>query len=246
MKKRIAISLLMIVFMAAMAALAAFLLYNGYIRFNYPSFTQYPIQGIDVSNHQKVIDWQTLDKKYVQFAFIKATEGGDFKDKSFLRNWENAKKQGIIVGAYHFFTFCKSPEEQAQNFIQSVPNEEGMLPPAIDLEYSGNCKLTKTKEALLCDIESFISIIEKHYQRRMVIYVTEDFYGDVLAGKLTENYFWVRDIYTQPKTVDNRAWLFWQHSNRGRLTGIDGFVDLNVFRGTEADFENLLTYRMER
>ncbi len=244
MKKHIVTTLLMIIFMTGLGALAAFLLYNGFVRFNYPSFKEFPVQGIDVSNHQKEINWEELDKKRVQFAFIKATEGGDFKDKSFVRNWANARKLGITTGAYHFFTFCRSPEEQAANYIESVPDEADMLPPAIDLEYSGNCKLTKSKEDLLCDIETFIQIIEEHYKRRMVIYVTEDFYADVLAGKFTENYFWVRDVYTQPRTVDNRAWTFWQFSAHGRFDGIETLVDMNVFKGTKEEFQELLQARI--
>lgn len=240
MKKNIAAFFLMVICMSGLAISAAFLLYNGFIRFNYPSLKQYPIQGIDVSNHQKVIDWSKLDNQRVRFAFIKATEGGDFKDKSFDRNWKDAKEQGIIVGAYHFFTFCRSGSEQAQNFIESVPKDDSMLPPAIDLEYSGNCKLIKSKEELLYDIRVFMQIIENHYSKRMVIYVLDDFYREFLDGEFPDNYYWLRDVYGKPRPDHGYDWDFWQHSNRGRMQGIDGFVDLNVFRGSEDDFYRLI------
>lgn len=223
-----------------MGALAAYLLYNGFLRFNYPSFKEYPVQGIDVSNHQNEIDWGKLDKKRVQFALIKATEGGDFKDKSFTKNWQRAREQGIVVGAYHFFTFCKSGEEQAWNYIESVPILPNTLPPAIDLEYSGNCKLTKTKEELLRDIDVFVEIVEKHYQRKVLIYVLDNFYNDFLVGKYPDNPLWLRDVYRKPVITDNRVWAFWQYSNRGRLDGIEGFVDLNVFNGSKEEFQSLL------
>ena len=232
--------MLMVVFMSGLAGLAAFLLYNGFIRFNYPSFKEHPVQGVDVSNHQNEIDWSKLDKNRVRFAFIKATEGGDFKDKSFERNWKGAKEQGIVVGAYHFFTFCKSGEEQARNFIESVPVEENMLPPAIDLEYGGNCKLTKSKEELLTDIRIFINIIEEHYSQRMIIYVLEDFYKDFLVGEFPDNHYWFRGVYRKPKTDHGQEWTFWQHSNRGRMDGVDGFIDLNVYKGSEEEFSGLL------
>lgn len=239
MKKSIATLLLMIIFMSGLGALAALLLYNGFIRFNYPSLKEYPVQGIDVSNHQNEIDWSKMDRRSVRFAFIKATEGGDFKDKSFERNWEAAKEQGIVVGAYHFFTFCKSGEEQARNFIESVPVEDNMLPPAIDLEYGGNCKLTKSREELLADIHVFVNIIEEHYSQRMVIYVLEDFYRDFLVGEFPDNYYWLRGVYRKP-VEHSQDWTFWQHSNRGRMSGVEGFIDLNVFKGTEEEFEKLL------
>lgn len=235
----------MIICLAGIGGLTAYLLYNGFLRFNYPSYAEYPVQGVDISNHQKNIDWDRLDKQQVQFALIKATEGGDFKDKSFEKNWENARKQGIVVGAYHFFTFCRSAEEQAHNFIESVPNIPGTLPPAIDVEYGGNCKLTKSKEELLCDIETFIEIIEKHYGRKVIIYVLEGFYNDFLVGKFADNPFWLRDVYRKPRTIDSRNWTFWQFSNRGRLEGIETFVDLNVFNGSEKDFRDLIDSRSD-
>ena len=93
--------------------------------------------GVDVSNHQGDIDWQTLARSNVAFAYIKATEGGDFRDKRFQLNWEAAKRAGLARGAYHFFTQCRSGAEQAKNFIATVPREYGALPPVIDAEHMG-------------------------------------------------------------------------------------------------------------
>src|SRR6476620_6575337 len=83
----------------------------------------YGVIGIDVSNHQGDIDWSALAGSNVAFAYIKATEGGDFRDKRFQLNWEGAKKAGITRGAYHFFTQCRPGAEQAKNFIATVPRE---------------------------------------------------------------------------------------------------------------------------
>ena len=217
---------------------------NGYIRFNYPSQSSYPVRGIDVSNHQGVIDWSKMDSLQVQFAFIKATEGGDFKDKSFDRNWKNAKNSKIRLSAYHFFTFCRSGSEQALNFIESVPNDEDMLAPAIDLEYSGNCKLTKSREELLADIDDFIKIIEAEYNRQVIIYVTESFYNDYLVGLYPNNPLWVRDIYTKAHVKDKRDWTFWQYADNGRVEGVNTLVDLNVFNGNPTDFHRFLSDRI--
>lgn len=239
---RLTISLILII---GIAVLCITLLYNGYIRFNYPSYSNYPVQGIDVSHHQYDINWSLLDKKQVQFAFIKATEGGDFIDRNFQKNWDEAKKQNIIVGAYHFFTFCRDPKEQAQNFIAVVPNDSLMLPPAIDLEYGGNCKLTKSKMQLLQDITTFIDIVEQHYNKQMIIYVTGDFYEDIVVGNFKNNPLWMRNIYRQPQTTDNRDWLFWQFANKGRLDGIETLVDINVFGGSEQEFRNLIESKIK-
>lgn len=235
---------LVAIFAGVLILLMLYLLFsNGYIRFNYPSQTVYPVRGIDVSNHQGIIDWNKIDNTLVHFAFIKATEGGDFKDKSFDRNWTNAKRNKIKVSAYHFFTFCRSGSEQAMNFIETVPNDTDMLPPAIDLEYSGNCKLTKTRKELLADIDDYIQIIEAEYNRRVIIYVTESFYNDYLVGLYVDNPLWIRDIYTKAHVDDKRGWTFWQYANNARIDGIPTLVDLNVYDGNFSDFQSFLSDR---
>lgn len=216
---------------------------EGYIRFNYPSESSFPVRGIDISNHQGSIQWDHIDSSSIFFAFIKATEGGDFKDQSFYKNWTSARQNKIVVSAYHFFTFCRSGSEQAFNFMESVPNESDMLPPAIDLEYSGNCKLIKSKEELLRDIDDFINIIETEYNRKIIIYVTESFYNDYLVGLYPDNPLWVRDVFRQPKIKDTHKWTFWQYTDKGRIDGIKTKVDLNVFNGTYNDFKNLISTR---
>lgn len=218
--------------------------YNGYIRMNYPSFIHFPVQGIDISHYQGNINWQQLDKQRIQFIFIKATEGGDFKDKSFQDYWREANKLNIPIGAYHFFTFCRSGKEQAQHFIREVPIELINLPPAIDLEFEGNCKANR-KVDLLAEITNYIKIIETHYQRKVIIYATQNFYQTHLINQFPQNPIWIRDIYKQPN-IPNRQWLFWQYANRGRIKGINGFVDLNVFKGSKADFKQFLTQKISQ
>lgn len=153
---------------------AVFLYFFEYIRFNYPDRETFPVWGIDVSHHQGDIDWQLLKSEKLAFAYIKATEGGDFKDPRFHTNWEEASRSGIARGAYHFFTFCAPGVEQAANFIQSVPIEAEALPPVIDFEFVGNCNDRPAKESLLQDIRAFVKQIELTYGQSPVFYVTYD------------------------------------------------------------------------
>jgi len=92
-----------------------------------------------VSNHQAQIDWQTVAGDKIDFAYIKATEGGDFVDDWFESNWAGAQAAGLEVGAYHFFTLCRAGAEQAANFLDVVPVADDQLPAALDLEMPGNC-----------------------------------------------------------------------------------------------------------
>ena len=115
----------------------------------HPSEHSYPFQGIDVSRHQGTIDWQDLPRQGVDFAYIKASEGGDFRDTRFKTNWRAAGGAGIGRGAYHFFTLCRSGADQAANFLAAVPSDSGALPPAVDLEFGGNCSARPTRGTLL-------------------------------------------------------------------------------------------------
>lgn len=212
---------------------------GGYIRMNYPSFDKYPIHGIDVSHHQHQIDWQKLDKQYVQFAFIKATEGATHQDSRFAENWDAAKQLNIPTAAYHFFTFCTKGIEQAQNYINTVPNDSLSLPPTIDLEYGGNCKEENRVADMHKEIDDYITTVEEHYGKKVIIYTTREFYDKNIANRFPDNPIWIRDIIYEPKLEQGRKWLFWQYANRGRLDGIDTFVDLNAFGGSKEELNTL-------
>jgi lysozyme len=221
--------------------LTTILFYFGIVRANYPSRDRFPIQGIDVSNHQGKIDWLEVKKQGVDFAYIKATEGGDFRDKQFLNNWQGAEKAGITRGAYHFFTFCKNGREQAQNFLQTVPKTRKTLPPVIDLEFGGNCRLRSTKSGVLTELKQLTDILEEHYHQQPIIYATQSAYDTFLSGNFPKHQIWIRDIWRQPTLKDGRKWTFWQYANRGSIKGINGFIDLNVFDGNQQQFQRLVS-----
>ena len=108
---------------------------QGYLRFNYPGRKAFPVRGIDISHHQKKINWEKLRSEKINFVIIKATEGVDYQDPNFSVNWNKSLKEGYETGAYHFYRLCRSGNEQAGNFINTVPKSEMTLPPFVDLEY---------------------------------------------------------------------------------------------------------------
>lgn len=231
--------LLILTSMAVIFVLTA-LFYTGTLRFNYPNRSEFPIQGVDVSHHQGEIDWNRIPKGEVQFAFIKATEGGDHKDKRFEMNWKAAKENGIIPGAYHFFSFCKTGKEQATNIISSAPKESGTLPPAIDLEYGGNCEDRPSKSVFIKELAILSDSIYAHYGERPILYSTPTFYAEYMEGEMQDHVLWARSIFGRPGMSDERDWQFWQFTNKGELSGINGPVDLNVFHGDQNDLERIL------
>lgn len=216
------------------------LFYLGILQINNPDKTKFPVRGIDISRHQREIDWNELKGEDIRFVFIKATEGGDYRDPAFLKNWSEAKQAGFTRGAYHFFTFCRTGHEQAQNFIETVPVEAETLPPAIDLEFGGNCSARPEREVLLKEISDFISEIERVYRRQPIFYVKYDSYKAYIKGEFENLGLWIQDRFFYPELPDKRKWMFWQYSSRGRVRGIQTYADLNVFNGSEKEFERLI------
>jgi lysozyme len=216
------------ILVTAIGLLLAYLLFIGRIRFNYPDKDEFPIVGIDVSHHQGEIRWEELRTENISFVIVKATEGGDYKDPRFKKNWTKSKEEGYRTGAYHFYRVCKDGKEQAKNFIETVPSEPDNLPPTIDLEFGGNCKTDKTKDQIISEVNEFLDIVETHYKRRPIIYVTHEFYDEYMVDQFKDCPIWIRDIFKRPVLSDKREWLIWQFANRAHLKGIDMYVDLNV------------------
>lgn len=228
-------------FIGAVAALLVFLLYRGIIRFNYPSLEEFPVQGVDVSHHQGDIHWHRLKSQNVQFAYIKASEGATFRDSKFATNWNGALEAGVVPGAYHFFTLCKPGAEQASNFLDALASVKGGgLPPAVDLEFGGNCGARPNAEEFAAQLDAFLSELRAATGCRPVLYVTQEFYYSYVERRFQGCLFWVRDIYTRPKLRDQTEWHLWQFANRGRLPGVGTYIDLNVFNGTPSRFNEFL------
>ncbi len=193
---------------------------------------RYPIKGVDVSHHQGSVDWEALAGDDISFAYIKASEGGDWVDSRFSINWEQAETAGLLRGAYHFFTLCTEGREQAANMIATVPDAPGMLPPAVDLEYAGNCSGRPSSEEFTEELSAFLYTISEHYQMRPVIYTNAHFYREYLAEDPPDVTWWMQTPVVEP--WGEPEWTIWQHIP-GRVDGVNGDVDRNVFGGSRAE-----------
>ena len=205
--------------LGVVAALVYFVAYE-------PDRGLYPARGIDVSHHQGDIHWPSVAMDDVAFVYMKATEGGDFVDKRFIDNWAASKRAGLPRGAYHFFTFCRPAAIQAANYIATVPKEGNALPPALDLEYLGNCRARPDVEEMRNEILTWLTIVESHYGQEAVLYVTREFYRAYLEPSGIKRRLWLRSLARPPRY--GSQWTIWQYHNRGTVDGISGPVDLNV------------------
>jgi lysozyme len=206
-----------------------------------------PVQGIDISKYQGDIDWRRVRDAGIRFAWLKVSEGGDHVDHRFYENWEAAARAGIPRGAYHFMYWCRTASEQAVWFTQAVPQDSSQLPPVLDLEWnhtSPSCPNKVPKDEAMKQIRKMLEIMEYHTGKRPIIYTDINFHRDVLEGELTDYEFWLRSVAAEPADrYSYRPWTFWQYTATGRVPGITGDVDRNVFNGSPAEFERWLERR---
>ncbi len=216
------------------------LFYKGVIRINTPSEADYPVRGIDLSSYQGEVDWGVLSKQNIDFAFIKATEGSTHVDSNYKYNIENALKTDLRVGSYHFFSFESSGSQQADNFIKHVAKTENMLPPVVDIEFYADYKSNPPdKENVRQNLIELLEKLEASYEVKPILYATQSAYKRYISGAFSEYDIWIRDVYFTPRLEDGREWTFWQYSDKERLDGYNGvekYIDMNVFNGSEEEF----------
>ncbi|MBQ5573379.1 MAG: glycoside hydrolase family 25 protein [Bacteroidaceae bacterium] len=199
----------------------------------------YSIYGIDVSHHQGRIDWkqvaQANDNGYtIDFAIIKATEGGTFKDSLYNYNMESARREGIICGAYHFYNPATSPRKQAEFFIANAGLVKGDIIPVVDVEKRGDSKAELQRELI-----DFLSILENHYGVKPIIYTSAKFRERYLDNAVLNEYpLWVAHYHTEVPDTQSE-WVLWQYSDRSKIQGINTNTDFNIFAGNKADLEKI-------
>lgn len=209
---------------------------------------RYDVHGLDVSRFQNEIDWRMVARSGIRFAFIKATEGGDLLDPKFKDNWRAAERAGVAQGAYHFYYFCTDPDVQARWFIRNVPRSKGSLPAVLDLEwnpFSPTCRKRPPGTEVRRQVRVFLNMLEAHYGQRPIIYTTPEFYRDTGIGRLNEE-FWLRSTATiLSEKYPGQPWSFWQYTGTGRVPGVAGDVDINVFLGDETAWSSWLKRRAQ-
>lgn len=198
--------------------------------------------GIDVSHHQKRIDWHTVvAQNDLHFAFVKATEGRDFRDSLFAENWEMLHQMGIRRGAYHFFRPNRRGSEQAQHFLQTVELRPGDLAPVLDLETTDRMPVA----IVLREARAWLEAVEQALNVRPIIYTNQNFYERHLAGVFDNYPLWIARYSENAPQLSTAGWDFWQFSEKGRVSGITPRVDLNLFRGTPEMLDRLCWFPVE-
>ena len=205
------------------------------------------IHGIDISHYQGDIDWAKLQNATIEgqplgFIMIKATEGSSRMDENFNDNFYQAREYGFIRGAYHFWNNKSSARDQAYYFLKQVHLEEGDLPPVLDVEHKPE---ERSVEDFQRDILTWLHIVEDRYHVKPIIYTYYKFKLKYLSDRRFDSYpYWIAHYYVD-KVEYTGPWKFWQHTDAGRLPGIKGYVDFNIYNGSYYDLRQLTINKLK-
>ncbi|MBR1932648.1 MAG: glycosyl hydrolase family 25 [Prevotella sp.] len=222
------------------------------------------IYGIDISRYQHEqgkrkfgIDWSRMHITHlgekaqrnakdtvnypVSFAYIKATEGLSIHNRYFAADYAAARRKGIRVGAYHFFSTRQSGRLQANYFLSQARFGHGDMPAMLDVEPTDALiRQMGGPEALFREIREWIKVVEVRTGARPLLYVNQRFVQKYLqlAPDLKRDYqIWIAR-YSEYKPDVHLA--IWQLTPQGRVSGIRGSVDVNVFNGYAGQWEEFL------
>jgi lysozyme len=204
------------------------------------------VLGIDVSHHNGAVDWGTVGRSEVRFAFAKATDGSTFVDPTFEDNWPAIRNAGILRGAYHFARPGSDPEVQAAHFASVIgPLSWGELPPALDIEVMDG----QSKQGVIDWTLAFVARAEALIGCPLIIY-TGGLWRNELGGPnvpgLASRMLWTARYGSAQPVVPPpwSRWSFWQFtdgtSGAARpIPGVSGQCDCDWFAGDPADLQKI-------
>ncbi len=196
------------------------------------------IGGVDLSKWQGDVDFAQIKAAGKRYVFVKVSQGAGGVDPDYVRNLADARKAGLYVGSYHFYTTDQTAQSQFDNITTHLDLKPGDLPLVVDIEILSK----NTLPDLAAELKTFLDLIGKKYGIKPIVYSGENFANEHLKG-FADYPLWLAE-YTnaqQPKLpLDWQRWTFWQHTQDGRVAGVNGAVDLDRFNGSEEQLKDLL------
>lgn len=177
----------------------------------------------------------------VSFVYIKSTEGTSVRNRFYTADYRQARRHGLHCGAYHFFSTKSNATAQARYFIRHSLFRKGDLPPVLDVEPThAQIMQMGGVEAMFKAIRTWMSIVKRHTGVRPILYVNQTFVNKYLsmAPDIKRDYnVWIARYGEYKPDV---KLVYWQLCPDGRVDGIHGDVDINVFNGYQDRFGSFL------
>lgn len=192
------------------------------------------LKGIDVSSHQGLINWNRVKAAGIDFAMIRAGYGNNNIDKQFVRNITECNKLGIPVGVYWFSyaLSAKMAADEAKACLAAIRPYRVEWPVVYDLEYdtlryAGTKGVTIGRKMASDMVRAFCGEVEKAGYYAMN-YSNLDYLRNMFEPELRKDYdLWYAQYSSAISKDAGQVWL-WQHTDKGKVDGITGNVDLNI------------------
>jgi lysozyme len=197
--------------------------------------------GIDVSRWQGTINWRQVRAAGVHFAIAKATEAQSWVDPQYVRNRQRADARGLLFGAYHFAQPDRTANDairEADHFVRTAQLLPRHLVPVLDLEVHNGLG----RKALVSWTRTWLQRVESRLGVKPMIYTSPSFWIERMGNSrwFADNGYrlwiahWRADTPRVPAANwGGRGWTIWQVSDCGRVPGIGGCVDIDLFRGLD-------------
>lgn len=194
------------------------------------------MKGIDVSSWQGKPNWERIKMSGIQFVILRCHQKYGI-DSSFNYNYENAKRNGFLIGAYKltYATTIKEAEAEADAVIEVLKGKELNLPVYFDLEDENKILKTLPNTTVESITEAFLTRIQ-NAGYKVGIYCNLDWYDSKITDSLKNKYkFWIAsppfndngDKVERLKPANIKNLQMWQYSFAGKVSGIEGNVDMD-------------------
>lgn len=187
-------------------------------------------RGIDVSIWQGQINYERVKEDGIEVVYIRSSEGSSYVDPYYLRNYNNAKANGLKIGFYHYLTATTTDEaiEQADFFVSLVGGLEPDCRLAMDFEQFNGLSIEEINTVSL----AFLERVEEKSSKEVVIY-SDAYNARVTFGEeLASRYpIWIAEYGVEEPESNGKwdTWIGFQYSNMGDISGISSRVDLDYY-----------------
>lgn len=207
---------------------------KDYLSYEDQNYTS--IAGIDVSEHNHIIDFKAVKLSGIDFVYMRAawrgySEGYLHTDSYFNFNYTNAKENDLLVGVYLFSQAINEEEaiEEAKYLLNILHGRQLDLPIVYDFENIDHDEARSdeiTKEQCTKNAIAFFKTIKEEYDD-VALYANGVLLNDYYDMELLKEYkLWYAQYYDKPDC--KYPFFIWQYSDSGEVPGIEKEVDLNI------------------
>jgi lysozyme len=198
------------------------------------------LTGVDVSDHNDVVDWRKVKATGRVFAFARISDGLPTADEQFAANWKGMKAAGLVRGAYQFFRARHGDDRQADLLVRTIADAGGLkpgdLPPVLDLEIDDDqpaSKVVSRAKAWLARVESRLGV-------RPIVYTGNNM-AETIGNAFKDYTLWIAHYEVECPRIPAAwtTWAFWQNDEHGRVSGVPGDADTDFFNGTRSQLNTL-------